>query len=86
MIQVHSPGALILTETRLPPERAQSVTQQLGFGGYEATDANGFRRGILLMWNQAVVRARTIGSSEQGIHYVVEVTNSDFRWLVFYLC
>lgn len=78
MVDVHQPDILLLTKTRIRQDRVQCVVDRLPFDG---SDAIGFRGGIILMWNRRKVDVRILGITEQEIHAVMKVHNSNTTWL-----
>lgn len=81
LVQMHQPDVLLLTETKLSKERVQQVVDRFPFDGWAASETIGFRGGILLMWNTRKVNVHIMGSTEQEIHVVMQVCNSNSQWL-----
>ncbi|PKI61558.1 hypothetical protein CRG98_018054 [Punica granatum] len=50
------PDILILTKTRLPKDRAETMASLLAFDKHEATNSMGHRGGILVLWNSSQER------------------------------
>lgn len=78
---MHRPDVLILTETRVDRDRAPGMAGRLPFDSYLATPTIGRRGGILLLWNSEAVKVSMVAFTEQDIHAVMEVKNSNSFWL-----
>lgn len=49
LVELHQPDVLLLTETQLKRDRVQRVVNRFPLDGWAASDAVGFRGGIILM-------------------------------------
>lgn len=79
---VHNPEIVILTETRMPEERAREVSLRLNPDSYEVVEPRGLSGGILLLWREAATKVTPMGSTQQEIHALIEIPNSNHRWLL----
>lgn len=77
LLQRHSPDIVIVTETRVGGERAKSITDRLPFDGAIHADTIGFSGGIWVLWNSGVVEVTQLAKTEQEIHVIVKVLNSN---------
>lgn len=82
LIEAYHPGMVILAETRMAREHAYRAARQVQFDGFKATETIGFSGGILPLWNEASTKVQTIGSTEQELHTIIEVSNFRFKWLL----
>lgn len=64
----YNPNILILTETRVPKDRAIHYLARLPFDQWFATDTQGHRGGIWMAWNSASVNVNVLSSTVQEIH------------------
>ena len=51
----HSPGIVVITETRICGSRAGEIIRFLPFDGIHTTDPIGYTRGIWLLWQKKMV-------------------------------
>lgn len=84
MINSHQPDVLILTETRVSEERANSIIASLGYERYTKVDSMSFAGGIWVLWNPNSVPLEPIASSFQEIHLECKVTNFSFLLTAIY--
>lgn len=82
LVEAHRPDIFIVTETRMQRDRIRQVADQLPFDAWEASETIGHRGGILLLWRSEAVDVSIMGSTEQEIHAMLEVRNSDRPFLL----
>lgn len=70
----YNPNILILTETRIPKDRAPYYLSRLPFDQWFATDTQGFRGGIWLAWNSTTANITVLSATVQEIHALVSTT------------
>ncbi|KAL0017305.1 hypothetical protein SO802_004374 [Lithocarpus litseifolius] len=83
LVRIHNPTILVLMETRIGGERARGITDRLPFENAIHTDTIGLAGGLWMLWNLERVDVTPLSSTEQEIHAVVKVPNSDYNWLFF---
>lgn len=76
MVNTHRQDILISTEIQVGKERMAQLVLDLPFDRDVASDTMGHRGGNLVMWHKAYSKVRTVGSTEQEIHILVQVRNS----------
>ena len=81
LIRCHNLAILVVMETRIGGERAREITDRLPFDGAIHTETIGYAGGLWLLWNSDRVEITTLANTEQEIHTVIKVRNSDFSWL-----
>lgn len=84
MKNTHNPNLVILTETRLSGDRANSVISNLGFEGFIKVDAMGLSRGIWVLWNPHNVAIEPISTSFHKIHLKVQANFQIFLLTALY--
>ena len=82
LIQCHNPAILVVMETRIGGERAREITDRLPFDGAIHTETIGYAGGLWLLWNSDRVEIIALANTEQEIHSVVKVRNSNSSWLL----
>ena len=85
LINKHSLSIVIITETRVGGERAKDITDRLPFDGAIHSDTIGYSRGSWLLWKSDTVEISQLAKTEQEIHVVVKVHNSNLSWLLSYI-
>lgn len=78
----HSPGIIVVTETRISGSRAGNILCSLPYDGIHTIDPIGYARGIWLFWRKDMVDMEVLAATEQEIHAIVKVINTDFSWLL----
>ena len=78
----HSPGIVVITETRICGSRAGEIIRFLPFDGIHTTDPIGYTRGIWLLWQKKMVGMDVLTTTKQEIHVVVKVINTPTSWLL----
>ena len=81
LIRIHNPTILVLMETKVGGEQAKEITDRLPFDGVIHTDTIGYAGGLWMLWNSDKVEVKPLSSTEQEIHAMVKVMNSNFSWL-----
>ncbi|CAN1744115.1 LINE-1 retrotransposable element ORF2 protein, partial [Linum perenne] len=71
-LQNHKPAIVVILEPRISGLRGQTVRKKIGFQNSFVVEAEGFRGGIWLMWNDADFTIRVLDSSSQFNHVSVE--------------
>ena len=69
-------------ETRVGGERAREITDRLPFNGAIHTKTIGYAGGLWMLWNSDRVEITTLANTEQEIHIVVKVRNSNLNWML----
>ena len=85
LINKHSLSIVIITETRVGGERTKDITDRLPFDGGIHSDTIGYCEGIWLLWKSDTVEITQLAKTEQEIHIVVKVHNSNLSWLLSYI-
>lgn len=79
LVDRFNPDVMILTETRIPKNRAHDYLNKLPFDRWFATDTQDFRGGIGVAWNSASIQLHIISVTVQEVHVMVRSPNlSDF--------
>lgn len=68
-------------ETRVRGDRAKEISRRLPFDESVHTDTIGYAGGLWLLWQFGKVEVSTLSSTEQEIHAIVKVLNSNLSWL-----
>lgn len=71
LIARYNPNVMIITETRVQRERAPFYLRQLPFDKWFATETQGFRGGIWVLWNSGAVNLTVLSSTVQEVHALV---------------
>ena len=66
-------------------ERTKDITDRLPFDGGIHSDTIGYCEGIWLLWKSDTVEITQLAKTEQEIHIVVKVHNSNLSWLLSYI-
>ena len=82
LVQCHNPAILVIMETRVGGERAREITDRLPFNGAIHTKTIGYAGGLWMLWNSDRVEITTLANTEQEIHIVVKVRNSNLNWML----
>ena len=77
----HNPAILVVMETHIGGVRAREITNRLPFENAIHTDTIGLAGGLWMLWNSERVDVTHLASTEQEIHAIVKVPNSDSNWL-----
>ena len=64
---------------------AKDITDRLPFDGAIHSDTIGYCGGIWLLWKSDTVEITQLAKTEQEIHIVVKVHNSNLSWLLSYI-
>lgn len=72
---------VVLTETRLQQERAQTVAERLIYDGWVAIETRGYCEGILMLWHTEILDVEVVGMSEQEIDAIIEVKDTNISFL-----
>ena len=81
LIRCYNPTILVVMETRIGGERAREITNRLPFDGDIHTETIGYAGGLWLLWNSDRVEITALANTEQEIHTVIKVRNSNSSWL-----
>ena len=81
LVQYHDPAILVLTETKIGGDRAKEISSRLPFDEAFHTDTIGYADGLWMLWNSNRVEVSILSSTEQEIHAIVKVLNSNLSWL-----
>ena len=81
LIRCHNPAILVVMETRIGGDRAREITDRLPFDGAIHTKTIGYASGLWMLWNSIRVEITTLANTEQKIHTVMKVWNSNSSWL-----
>ncbi|XP_050280312.1 uncharacterized protein LOC126721302 [Quercus robur] len=81
LVRNHDRAILVLMETKIGGERAREISSRLSFDGAAHTDTIGYAGGLWMLWKSDKVEVSTLASTEQEIHVVVKVMNSNSSWL-----
>ena len=76
------PSVMIITETKVGGDRATRIWKDLPFDGFFVTDTVGYARGLWLLWKKEEVDIFVLSSTEQEIHAIVKVRDSNLTWLI----
>jgi len=68
---------LVVMETYVGGGRAKDITNRLPFDGSVHTDTIGYADGLWLLWNSERVDVTPLANTEQKIHAIVKVRNSN---------
>ena len=71
VIRVNNPTMVVLVETHLSGEQADTVCDRIGFSGKLRVDAQGFSGGIWMFWKAEEIMVTSFGSHSQ--HITVEI-------------
>lgn len=82
LVYAHQPDIFIVTETRMHRDKIGRIADRLPFDAWEASETIGHRGGILLLWDPNKVMMDIRGTTEQEIHAMVGVRNSNFSFLL----
>lgn len=58
----------------------KNITDILNFDSFIQSPAEGLSGGIVIMWNEDVVKLDNISVTTQGIHAKIKVTPHKFSW------
>ena len=81
LTQCHNPAILVVMETKIGGERAKEITDRLPFDSAIHTETIGYTGGLWMLWNSDRVEITALANTEQEIHTVVKVRNSNSSWL-----
>ena len=81
LVRCHNPAILVIIETRIGGDRAREIIDRLPFDGAIHTETIGYASGLWMLWNSNRVEITTLANTEQEIHTVVKVRNSNFSWM-----
>ncbi|XP_075668491.1 uncharacterized protein LOC142638352 [Castanea sativa] len=82
LVNTHSLTIVIITETRIGGDRAKDITDRLPFDGAIHSNTVGYLGGIWLLWNSGMVEIIQLAKTEQEIHVVVKVCESNTCWVL----
>ncbi|XP_075670077.1 uncharacterized protein LOC142639824 [Castanea sativa] len=84
LVCIHNPAILVVMETRIGRERAKEITDRLPFENAVHIDTIGLAGGLWMLWNSKRVEVMPLASTEQEIHAIVKVpnSNSNSNWLL----
>lgn len=82
MVVNHQPAIIVITETRVSEERAGRIAEGLPFDGFYATDTIGYAGCLWLLWKKDEAEVFVLSTTEQEIHALVKVCNSNTTWLI----
>ena len=68
-------------ETKIGGERAREIIDRLPFDGAIHTETIGYAGGLWMLWNSNRVEITALANTEQKIHTVMKVWNSNSSWL-----
>ena len=77
----HNPAILVVMETHIGGMRAREISDRLPFENAIHTNTIGLAGGLWMLWNSERVDVTFLASTEQEIHAIVKVPNSDSNWL-----
>ena len=77
LVQYHDPAILVLMETKIGGDRAKEISSRLPFDEAFHTDTIGYADGLWMLWNSNRVEVSILSSTEQEIHAIVKVLNSN---------
>lgn len=78
----HFPSIMVITETRVGGDRATKIIEGLPFDGFFVTETIGYAGGLWLLWKKEEVDVFVLVATEQEIHAMIKVCNSDLTWLI----
>ncbi|KAL4638862.1 hypothetical protein ACB092_03G177400 [Castanea dentata] len=81
MVRNHDPAILVLMETKVGGERAREILGMLPFDNALHMDTIGYTGGLWMLWNSDRVEVTSLASTEQEIHTIIKVMNSNSCWL-----
>ena len=81
LVHNHNPAILVLMETKVGGERAREILGRLPFDNAIHTDTVGYAGGLWMLWNSDRVEVTSLANTEQEIHTIVKVMNSNSCWL-----
>ena len=81
LVHNHNPAILVLMETKVGGERAREISGRLPFDNAIHTDTVGYAGGLWMLWNSDRVEVTSLANTEQEIHTIVKVMNSNSCWL-----
>ncbi|XP_030963921.1 uncharacterized protein LOC115985091 [Quercus lobata] len=81
LVHNHNPAIFVVMETRIGGERAREITDRLPFDGFIHTKTIGYTGGLWTLWNSERVEVTPLSNTEQEIHTLVKVRNSNASWM-----
>lgn len=81
LVRDRDPVILVLIETKIGGDRAREISSRLPFDEVFHTDTIGYAGGLWMLWKSDRVEVSTLSSTEQEIHAIVKVLNSNLSWL-----
>ena len=82
LVHSHNPALMVVMETRIRGDRAKQITDRMPFDGAYHTETIGYAGGLWFLWNSDRVEVTHLSSTEQEIHAVVKVRNSNSSWML----
>ena len=82
MVMNHFSSIMIITKTRMGGDKAAKIIEGLPFDGFFITETIGYAEGLWLLWKRKVVEVFMLAATEQEIHAIIKVCNSDLTWLI----
>ncbi|WCJ23872.1 hypothetical protein M5689_005873 [Euphorbia peplus] len=86
MVRTYKPSILVLLETRIPSSRALALRNKLGFPCMEIIEADGFRGGIWMFWDDSVITVTPTTRNNQFLHSQVTMIGGLLNGISFDLC
>uniref|UniRef100_A0A7N2RCH8 Endonuclease/exonuclease/phosphatase domain-containing protein n=1 Tax=Quercus lobata TaxID=97700 RepID=A0A7N2RCH8_QUELO len=81
MVRNHNSAMLVVMETGVGGSRAKEISDRLSFDGSVHIDTIGYTNGLWLLWHSDRVDVTPLAHTEQEIHAIVKVQNSNSSWL-----
>jgi len=78
----HSPGIVVVTETRISGSRAGEILRTLPYDGIHTTNPIGYAGGIWLLCHRDMVGMDVLTATKQEIHAIFKVLSSPSPWLL----
>ena len=80
LVRNYNPAMLVVMETCVRGGRAKDITDRLPFDGSVHTDTIGYADGLWLLWDSERVDVTPLANTDQEIHAIVKVRNSNSSW------
>lgn len=84
MIDSYKPDLVILSETRLSGQRAESIISTLGFNNHLKVDAMGFTGGIWVLWPSEAIQVEPISNAFHEMYFKIQVHSALFILIALY--
>ena len=82
LVRNHNPALLVVMETRVGGSKTKEISDKLPFDGAMHTETIGYASGLWLLWDSNRVDATPLANTEQEIHAIVKVRNSNSSWIL----